>query len=262
MSLRRWLSRGGRRGRAAIPAGQRVYAIGDIHGCMDALDALLLMIDADDADRAPASTTIFILGDFIDRGPSSAEVVSRLIVEQRRRQSLRVLSGNHEDLLVRAIAGDMEALRLLHRVGGRATFISYGMPPSHYDALDFEELLSIVPGLLPREHVAFLQGLETKARLGDYVFVHAGVRPGIAFEAQSDEDVRWIRAPFLSQWRGDGQVVVHGHTMFPAIDRGPGRLGIDTGAYATGVLTAVGIEGSQRWFLQTQVAGRRRDPTT
>ena len=235
----------------ALPDGMRAYAVGDIHGRLDLLDDLLGRIDADDASRGPAETTIIFLGDLVDRGPDSAGVVERLrsLAESGRR--VRFLTGNHEEILLESLAGDLKALKLLCRVGGRETALSYGMSENDYDRLGFEELAEALDRSVPAAHRRFLESFEDMITLGDYLFVHAGVRPDQPLDGQRTADLRWIRDTFLDHRRRLAKRVVHGHTIAPEVEFRPHRIGIDTGAYQSGRLTALGLEGVDQWILQT-----------
>ncbi len=233
---------------ARIGAGQRLYAIGDIHGRRDCLNMLLAQIDADEALRGPADTTLIFLGDLVDRGPDSRGVIDRCMALSQMRKSV-FLMGNHEEILIRAWEGDKRATALLHRVGGRETMMSYGLSALDYDAFDMAELTQAVGARVPTEHIAFLRGFEDSFSCGDYLFVHAGIRPGVAMDAQSPTDLRWIRSEFLNDTRDHGPMIVHGHSITETIDEQPNRIGIDTGAFSSGTLTALGIEGGQRWVL-------------
>ncbi|PCD01672.1 serine/threonine protein phosphatase [Sphingomonas spermidinifaciens] len=236
---------------AAIPPGMRVYAIGDVHGRLDCLDALLAMIDADDAARGPADTQIVLLGDLVDRGPDSAGVVERAMTLAREGRTVRGLKGNHEEMFLAALAGNERAMRGFAQFGGRETLLSYGMSLSDYNEYLYPELVEAAQRIVPPAHLAYLDALEDMIEIGDYLFVHAGIRPGIAFSAQKTEDLRWIRREFLEH-RGDlGRFVIHGHTITPDVDIRANRIGIDTGAYESGRLTAIGLEERARWFLQT-----------
>ena len=237
--------------RPAIPSGRRVYAIGDVHGCADELDRLLAMIDADDAGREAAATTTVFIGDLVDRGPASARVLDRMCELVAEDRDVRFLAGNHEEIFARALDGDAKALRLFCRIGGRETAISYGIGEAEYDLLDYDELAAALDRQVPASHRSFLDRLENMIEIGDYVFVHAGVHPGVPLEDQSRTDLRWIRSPFLDHGRPLAKMVVHGHTIADDLDVQPHRIGIDTGAYATGRLTAIGLEGEDMWRLQT-----------
>ncbi|MDP1026675.1 metallophosphoesterase family protein [Sphingomonas sp. KR1UV-12] len=239
----------------SVPPGERVYAVGDIHGCVVELDDLLGQIERDDAARGPADTTIVFLGDFVDRGPSSAQVIDRLLALRQRRPNTRFLIGNHEELFIDALAGEDKPLRLFTRVGGRETVLSYGMTPTAYDEADYDVLLAEMQARVPATHRVFLESLENMVVKGDYAFVHAGIHPDTALEDQRPRDLRWIREPFLSHRKPLEKLIVHGHTIVETATPGPVRFPIDTGAYLTGVLTALGLEGDRHWLLQTAPRG-------
>jgi serine/threonine protein phosphatase 1 len=239
----------------AIPDGERVYAVGDVHGCADLLDQLLARIDADDRARDPARTTIVFLGDLVDRGPASAAVIERLRKLAAERPDTRFLLGNHEEVFLESLKGEPKALRMFCRIGGRETIMSYGLDAADYDRMDYEELHAAMRVRVPAEHQAFLETFEDMVTIGDYVFVHAGVRPGTDLTAQRGADLRWIRNPFLDHDRALDKMVVHGHTISAGLDEQVHRIGVDTGAYETGVLTALGLEGTARWTVQANRAG-------
>ncbi len=233
-----------------IAPDERIYAIGDIHGRRDCLDQLLLQIGEDDRSRGPMRTTLVLLGDLVDRGPESRGVIERLS-QLDKIQTCVFLLGNHEEVLIDAWEGDESAARLFHRIGGRETLLSYGVDPADYDSADFARLGALLAAHVPAEHIAFLRGFRDSYRSGDYLFVHAGIRPGTPIEEQDAQDMRWIRNKFLDDARDHGVCVVHGHSIAPSVDEKPNRVGIDTGAYASGRLTALGLEGTDRWFLST-----------
>ena len=238
--------------KAAVPEGVRLYAIGDVHGRLDLLDELLTLIDDDNHQRADAEPQLIFLGDLIDRGPDSAGVVERALEIATDLPGTRFLMGNHEEVFLKALNGDERALRFLCRFGGRETILSYGLNEAEYDRLDFAELMPVLIDLVPDSHRAFLSGFEDVVIAGDYAFVHAGIRPGVALAEQSPGDLRWIREQFLDHAGPFEKVVVHGHTITAEVDIRANRIGIDTGAYASGRLTALGLEGSDRWTLITQ----------
>jgi serine/threonine protein phosphatase 1 len=159
--------------------------------------------------------------------------------------------GNHEQVFLRALSGDRRALRFLIRIGGRETLLSYGITEEDYRALDFDELAALAAEKVPAAHLAFLAGFEKWVALGDYLFVHAGLKPGVSLEDQEYEDLCWIRDAFLLHRDSFGHMVVHGHSITEDIDVRSNRIGIDTGAFATGRLTAIGLQGGERWFLTT-----------
>ena len=235
-----------------VPEGQRVYAVGDIHGRADLLDDLIALIEADERARGPAETTVIFLGDIVDRGPDSAAVIDRLRDLAASRANVRFLLGNHEEIFIGALDGEPKALRLFCRIGGRETILSYGMAAAEYERLDYEELVHRLADLVPPEHRAFLAGFEDMIVIGDYAFVHAGVRPDTPLDQQRTSDLRLIRDPFLDHRSALEKTIVHGHTMTDEIERRGDRIGIDTGAYSSGRLTALGLEGETSWHLQTK----------
>ncbi len=237
---------------AQIPAGERVYAIGDVHGRDDLFADLLRKISADVARRAPARTTLVLLGDLVDRGPDSAAVIERALRIGSPFDVVRLLIGNHEECFLSALGGDRNQMRYFFRIGGDTTIKSYWGDDEAYHAASFDELAEGLASKVPTAHTDFLRRGEDMIRIGDYVFVHAGVRPGVALEKQRRSDLRWIRDEFLDaegDWPG---VVIHGHTITRDVDFGAGRIGIDTGAYASGILTSIGLEGGDQWFLSTE----------
>lgn len=238
----------------SIPAGQRFYAVGDIHGRLDLLDALIAQIDADHAARGPAEVHLVFLGDLVDRGPQSRGVVERVMELCTKRANTRCLGGNHEDILLRCLEGDKRTLSTFHRVGGRETLISYGVSADDYDAASLDEISLLAQDAVPKDHIAFLSGLGDYLLAGSYLFVHAGIMPGMPLADQSREAMRWIRGEFTECPDDFGVMVIHGHTITEAVDARTNRIGIDTGAYATGRLTAIGLEATERWFLSTQGA--------
>ena len=237
-----------------VPPGVRVYAIGDIHGCAGTLAALHAMIAADVADLPPAEAVLVYLGDYIDRGDDSRGVIEALIGPPPIAARRHLLRGNHEAMLLRFLDGDLAAGPPWFDYGGAATLLSYRVPvegPVSREAT-LAALREALAARLPASHLAFLRGLETMVRIGDYVFVHAGVRPRIALDDQSADDLLWIRGAFLGSKADHGAVVVHGHSITPEVATRPNRIGIDTGAFATGVLTALVLEGEGRRLLQTR----------
>jgi len=233
----------------SIPAGERVYAIGDVHGCADQLDRLLAAIDTDDATRAPAATTLILLGDLVDRGPDSRRVVERAMALAAASPRVALIKGNHEEMLLRAAEGHRPSLQLFNRYGGRETLMSYGVDAIAYDDASLEELGDTIAAHVPAVHRAFLDAGLDHITIGDYLFVHAGIRPGVPLAEQVGADLRWIRDPFLSHRGAHEGFVIHGHTITADPDVRANRIGIDTGAYEGGPLTAIGLEGADRWFL-------------
>jgi serine/threonine protein phosphatase 1 len=231
--------------------GCRAYAVGDIHGRLDLLDEMLADIERDLAGRAPARTFIIFLGDLIDRGPDSAGVVERLRTYRNPDAELVFLSGNHEEVLLEILAGKLGVLPAWLKFGGVECAASYGIDTDLLKQTDERKALETVHAKVPRAHRKFLEGFGDTFRFGDYLFVHAGIRPGVGLEQQERKDLRWIREPFLGDVKEHGFVVVHGHTIVKQVEERSNRIGIDTGAYQSGRLTAVAIEGKDRWFLST-----------
>ena len=233
------------------PKGRRAYVIGDIHGRLDLLERLLDEIDAEIHEDKPAKVALVFLGDLIDRGPNSAQVIERLRTYRRHRVRPIFLLGNHEEVLLRILDGDTENLEGWLRFGGAQCLESYGADPEAIAAAGKEQAVAAIRAAIPREHAEFLRTFVDTCRFGDYLFVHAGIRPGIALDEQQQGDLRWIRDPFLLDETDHGFVVVHGHTISPKIDERSNRIGIDTGAYRSGVLTALVIDGERRWYHST-----------
>ncbi len=237
---------------SAVPPGTRVYAIGDIHGRADLLGELVGRI-AEDARRsaAPAKRIVF-LGDYVDRGPHSREVIDLVLDGLPGGFDAITLKGNHEDFMLRFIEDARIGPGWLMN-GGGATLLSYGahMPDRGGTIERLDHLRRQLCANLPDRHLRFLHALRRWHIEGDYFFVHAGIRPGAPLDEQQDEDILWIREEFLDDAGDHGKIIVHGHTIARAPEVRPNRIGIDTGAYASGVLTCLVLEGAGRAFLQT-----------
>ena len=235
--------------RARVPDGERVYIVGDIHGRLDLLDRLLRII-SEHAQSAPERRTLIFVGDYIDRGADSRGVIDRLLAPPPGFQA-RHLRGNHDQAMLDFIR-DPLAWRGWQNFGARETLLSYGVRPP---LLDNAEAMTAARDelvvTLPASHVAFLEGLELCAEVGDYFVVHAGVRPAVALKDQSAQDMLWIRDEFLKSNTEFGKIIVHGHTPHPRVLRQRNRIGIDTGAYETGRLSALVLEGDTVGLLQT-----------
>ena len=233
---------------AAVPPGQRIYAVGDIHGRLDLFEALIGAIEEDDRAAGPARTCVILLGDLVDRGPESAGVLERARVWQQKRP-VQILAGNHEEMFLDSFA-DTDVLRHFLRHGGRETVLSFGMDADVFRVATLEEVQALMIDLVPQDVRDFIAGFEDMIEAGDYLFVHAGIDPAVALDQQTRESLRWIREPFLSHGAPLGKVVVHGHTIRPQVEERAHRIGIDTGAYASGRLTALVLEGAQRRYLE------------
>jgi serine/threonine protein phosphatase 1 len=232
--------------------GRLIYAIGDVHGRLDLLDALLDQIREDAlAARPPKPPVLVFIGDYIDRGTSNRGVIDRVIELGRRGEfEVRALKGNHEQALLGFLDdASSGAAWVMH--GGEQTLASYGVrPPESGSDEAWSRTRDVFAEALPADHLNFLTSLALTAVYGDYVFVHAGLRPAVDLSAQREADLLWIRQEFLSASGPFEKVVVHGHTPADEAFMGEHRIGIDTGAYATGVLTAVRLADQERRFLQ------------
>lgn len=237
---------------ARVPDGTVVYAIGDVHGRLDLLESLEARIVRDAAARPAGRRAIVCLGDYVDRGYESRGVVEHLMADPPGGFERVCLKGNHEAFMLRfledtGIAGSWFAN------GGIETLMSYGVdiPPGGADPAGAESIRDDFERRLPAAHRDFLDALPLVHREGDYLFVHAGIRPGVTVAEQTPDDLMWIRGEFLNDPRDHGVLVVHGHTVEPEPQVRANRIGIDTGAYATGRLTALAMEGGERDFLST-----------
>jgi serine/threonine protein phosphatase 1 len=226
----------------ALPPGTRIYAVGDIHGRADLLHDVIQRIEDDVVRRPIAHVVEVYIGDYIDRGPQSKNVIETLAwrVAQRRAVCLR---GNHEALL-EAFLADPAGLHPWLYVGARSTLVSYGLSDADLNASEFHIHRRLHENF-PEAHYLFLGCLQNSFACGDFLFVHAGLRPGIPLAQQSSQDLFWIRDEFLDFRQSHGPLVVHGHTPVPHPELLPNRINIDTGAWMSGVLTCVAIEGTK-----------------
>ncbi len=243
---------GGRRPPAPrAPDGAPIYAVGDIHGRADLLADLLAAIAG---DAGGARHELIFLGDYVDRGPDSRGVIDLILGASANPAVTAVaIKGNHEEAMLEFLA-DATFGPVWAQHGGGATLLSYGVePPSNrMDHGQWERARLALLGALPSAHLAFLNGLQLFERRGDYLFVHAGIRPGVPLEDQSARDMMWIRREFLDHGKPLGHVVVHGHTPESEPFEGVHRIGVDTGAYYSGRLTAVRLSGDTRGFVQAK----------
>ena len=221
--------------RPSLPDGLRIYAIGDIHGRYDLLQTLAARIRSDIEKAPPRSSAEIYVGDYIDRGPQSREVVEWLVGTPSLADRRICLKGNHEAMLLSALA-DPAWLHHWLSNGAGTTLASYGLGSRELAAL-------------PRKHLDFYENLELTASIGSYLFVHAGIRPSLALADQNEEDLVWIREPFLSSDADHGAIVVHGHTPVDVPEVRPNRINIDTGAVFSGHLTCLVLEGTSQRFL-------------
>ena len=228
---------------ASLPPGQRIYAVGDVHGCIDQLRDLYGQIEADLTARPTDRATLVHIGDIIDRGPNSAAVVDLLAKGPPIPDTTCVtLLGNHEDMMLKALASLWPEDATLWRAnGGTEALESWG--------IDFDAPPESWADRIPPAHLAFLKSLPLTHRAGGYLFVHAGLRPGTPLERQAPHDMLWIRSQFFASDTDFGFVVVHGHTPLPAPVIRPNRIGIDTGAVKGGKLTCAVLEEDRVGFL-------------
>jgi len=238
-----------------VPCGkrdQRAYAIGDVHGCLDELKQLLQTIKKDNDYRNPAKTYLIFLGDLIDRGPESKGVIDLLIDFPYSFAEPLFIMGNHEEMLLRGLRGEPKLLIDWLEYGGYSCVESYGASRSDLQGQTLYAVEYQLRSMIPARHLAFLSGFLDYVQFGDYVFTHAGIRPGVPLSKQQARDLRWIRAPFL-EYEGDhGAVIVHGHTATDEIVIRRNRIGMDTGAYKTGCLSAICIENEEVAFLSSK----------
>ena len=238
--------------RIATAPGECIYAVGDVHGRLDLLVSLLDRIEADTVSVAEGDAVrVIFLGDLIDRGPDSMacmQIVQGLVESG----GAELLLGNHEDLLLRAVAGEAAAQAIWMEHGGRATLLELGVEPigDVEDPFDFGERIAKV---LPDTLAPFLSALPKSADSGDYFFCHAGVRPRIGLDKQDETDLYLIRDAFTGSQRWHGKMVVHGHSISEGVDIQPNRIGVDTGAYRTDVLSSVRLYGERVDVLQASV---------
>lgn len=238
------------------PEDTVIYAVGDIHGRLDLLEALHGQILADATKRAARQRVLLYLGDLVSRGPDSRAVVDRVLAWLPAGFTRVTLKGNHEDLLLRTHAGEFEAARHWLDYGGIEAMGSYGVKVEETQTRDetgIGELCQRFAGALPAAHLDFFRELRLSHRAGGYFFVHGGVRPGVPLEAQNPRDLIWIRKTFLNSETDHGAVVVHGHSISRSPELRHNRIGIDTGAYQYGALTCLVLDGTQREFLQTRI---------
>jgi serine/threonine protein phosphatase 1 len=236
--------------RPSLPAGLRIYAVGDIHGCLDLLNKLLARINTDIALRPTVRPVYVFLGDYIDRGSSSRQTIDRLIEHGARNESI-FLKGNHELIALKCLT-DQALFDQWLRLGGLETLVSYGVPPETLaNGKQIVELQSAFHSALPQAHFRFFRDLQNSFVCGDFFFAHAGVKPNVELSRQKESDLLWIRDEFLSSNGDFGKIIVHGHTPTHKIEVGSNRINIDTGAFATGRLTCLVIEDESLSVIDT-----------
>jgi serine/threonine protein phosphatase 1 len=234
----------------SLPMGLRIYAVGDIHGRLDLLDELLSRIALDIAGRPTSRALYVFLGDYIDRGSSSREIIDRLI-DLRKAKECVFLKGNHELIALKCLS-DRALFDQWMRLGGMETLVSYGVQPQALaSARQIAELQVAFHNALPQAHLQFFRDLQSSFACGDFFFAHAGVRPNVELSRQKESDLLWIRDEFLTSSEDLGKIIVHGHTPTLEVEVAPNRINIDTGAFATGRLTCLVIEGASLSVIDT-----------
>lgn len=236
----------------SVPHDTRVYAIGDIHGQLEVLVRLVAIVRQDAAQAKAGRRVLVFLGDYVDRGLQSRQVINFLLADPAPDFEMVFLKGNHEAWLL-AFLEDAAVGRGWLAAGGQATLLSYGVatPPGPRNVSYLKSLRQALAAALPGSHKAFFSGLVTQHVEGGYAFVHAGIRPGTALAEQREEDMLWGWDGFMDDDRDHGKIIVHGHSFAPEPVVECNRIGIDTGAYATGRLTCLVLEGASRRFLST-----------
>lgn len=257
-----WLLRRGERKPPAPVSGRRridlgparpqypIYVIGDVHGCITELREAEARI-AEDIQAAQKIGLVILLGDYVDRGPSSRQVIDHLISPSSLGLRRLPLCGNHDDVFSKVLENPELHSEWL-RIGGEPTLLSYGIDMQYIMSqpkgrrTQFADLLT---ESVPPTHRHFLKTLPVSLQVGDLLFVHAGIRPGVPVEEQDEEDMMWIREPFISEGPQLPLLVIHGHTPAPDADLGPNRIGVDTGAYYSGRLTVLKVDGDKAYVL-------------
>ena len=239
----------------SLPSGLRIYAIGDIHGRLDLLKQLMEQIDA---EPKPAGITVkkIFLGDYIDRGLQSKQVLDYLMQDADKETGADrpdFLLGNHEQVMRELVKNsDPKLFQDWLRFGGRETIMSYGIRPAMLaTSANLEKMLGEFLDKLPKAHDDYLNSMQTSVTYGDYFFCHAGARYGVPLPHQTEQDLVWIRRDFLANTKKFEKMIVHGHTISEEAEILPHRINVDTGAYATGCLTAIALEGTDKWLVQT-----------
>jgi len=232
------------------PEGECAYVIGDVHGCFNEMKALLTKIEQDAASQALKSRIVF-LGDLIDRGPDSRRVIDYLVNYKPDGIELSFLMGNHEEVFLKVLEGKSEAIESWFTFGGKSCVRSYGVGDLGRIHMNPDAIYYDLIGQVPRAHIDFLKGFKDYEIFGDYLFVHAGIRPGVKFEDQKRKDFRWIRKEFLTSKKPLPYKVVHGHTVVEQPETYDFRIAVDTGCHDSGILTAARLIEDRVDFIQT-----------
>lgn len=238
------------------PFGQRAYVIGDIHGCLDALHRLLHKVEEHDKQQKQATTTLIFLGDLIDRGPHSCEVVEFLLHYAPSFAETVFIMGNHEEVFLSILSGEANSIHSWFGFGGRSCARSYGVDNLGQVNIDPTPLLHQLKRKVPKQHINFISSFKDHYVFGHYLCVHAGIQPKVKLENQKSSDLRWIRSRFLKYKKPHEHIVVHGHTIVDSPTDYGNRIAIDTGAYKgpeeAGLLTALCIDETSKHFLSVR----------
>jgi serine/threonine protein phosphatase 1 len=231
------------------PQDTAVYAIGDVHGCLDELLALESVV-ARDAEEVPGKKLIVMLGDYVDRGPASAQVLDHLLAPPPPGFERICLTGNHEMVMLDYLDGRVDRAGWLG-MGGGSTLLSYGVDQERLREIyrSDRKVDDVIRAVVPAAHIAFLRALPIMLETPDYLFVHAGIRPDLPLERQSDRDLVFIREEFYRRAHLLTRYVVHGHTPVTEARRDGMRVDIDTGAFFSGRLTALRLWRNKGRYL-------------
>jgi len=234
---------------AYMSYGMRVYAIGDVHGCLNELKALIKKIDAHEKTAPSPSHKIIFLGDYVDRGPANCEVIDFMCSLSKSNRDCVFLKGNHDQRFEDFCQNPNQYGEEFMRWGGGPTLRDYGVVP--HPGESYASMAERLNGNMPACHIGFIKNLEFFYSIGDYYFCHAGIRPGVRLAEQSPSDLMWIRNEFIPHAYLYEKIIIHGHTMCDEPEVMPNRINIDTGCYQSGMLTALVLEGNSKTFIHT-----------
>jgi len=237
---------------ARAPEGMRLYAIGDVHGCRDLLKRMHAAIEDEIARDRPGDWRIIHLGDYCDRGPDTKGVIDFIVARQAADARIISLRGNHDDGMLNFLTAGGE-WRIFTHNGGETTAASYGVRADFATPWMLEASRDALNAAMPAAHRAFLEALQYQVSFGDFMFCHAGVRPGVPLDRQDRHDLMWIRNEFHDHGGLYARVIVHGHTPVAAVDIRHNRVNLDTRAFASGMLSAIAIEGDRKRILEVGV---------
>ncbi|WP_371396488.1 metallophosphoesterase family protein [Fretibacter rubidus] len=227
------------------------FMIGDVHGCFDALQELLMKIEDERRAHPERDADIIFLGDLMDRGPASKEVIAFLKDYNPDFANVHFIMGNHEEVMLQVLSGDTDAMMSWFQFGGKTCARSYGVESLGAVLMDPDRVISDIQRAVPEDHLEFIRGFKDYHMFGDFMCVHAGIKPGVALTEQSAADMRWIRKRFLDYKKPHPHMIVHGHSVVEAAEILPNRIAVDTGACHGGPLTALVVKDTSLSFLQS-----------